>query len=1351
MRIPCFLLFMMFFLPVLFAGEWKLERPRAGYSVLSNDNGQWAGIRQVGLSPLGWRDAAAKKVIDLSKLPEGMVSSARSAYLRIHLGISEKPGDKFPGLRDRFAISVNGREMIFSTSDPSFAHYATTGEKNRRNGFVDIPFPVGWLNTDKLEVVLRKKTGSSGDDVIAVGIDDSTTPNSASFFSFHGGRKYQALGQGEYMIRLVIDESGGELPGEPQSSSDYFCNFSENIDLPELSGSAKIADGELHFDGGKGSAFIPGGESFHLTDHGATLLAVLRFNRPGPDQLKKNTNMMLFHKDNAFFLGRTGNLFNFSLSCNNQLWSEAMIGGETPDIGQWFHLAATIERINEPEQSNVGYLLKIFLNGELHQQKMIRNAVLDHSTSPLEIGRGLDGYEFFGDIAELGTYHRAFSAEEISCLAAVAPLVKIQRPGEFSLPEGVAAILAAQEARASTSFGRWLIDSLARAGKTGADAGTLETTAGKLPHLDLSASPEEIASAFNAAQPHFVLYLSAESALLLDLSDSGRNYPIAGWFDRHAGVPVFGKRTFQWGIKYQDNRGNHQSLEYYSNTLQRKARKIDPSTWLFAWQNADLRIESRLHFSGSRLSTSFEVSNLSDQLQLNEVIYPSWSLAKKSGSVDKLVIPHMSGIVETNPTSGFSIANRYPACRMAMNFCAYYDETGNGVYFACEDPRGRSRDFSLIGKNHQLDVQWQSSVARSAGNSYLNSGEAVLELYRGDWFEAGQIYKRFVRKKADWWIEELPRRTTPQWYRENPMIMICGTGPNELYLRKYFDIDFVAGWGPYLEVTDEDYPRYLPLSGAGNAALQQFHSAGMRVSLYFNPHLWGFRPRLVSHWQERTGARAAVRQSGGEPLFETYGSHYAVICPGSEIAANWILDVTRSIAEYGFDEIYHDQLPAAKPQWCFATDHSHAPADPALWLEKGYWPIYEKLRAQASAINPNIVHSGEDAAEVYLRCLDSFACWRWIDPNKVPLFQSVYAGRIQFTGRIYDMSAPGSYESFFAKMGEQLVYGEQVGWFQGRDMYYASPRRLYAKKLAHLRHALARTFLNESDMLPFLKFKEAVPQLTTLWGGTGNTIPETTDKVLHSVWKRIRDGQLFVIFLNTVNEKITLEPLGEQLPAGRLVIGRESASPMQMLDFDGQNVPQVTLEPYAAEIWMLGNKDANSEFAEIDSVLKKIHAFTDPGVALALPQDFKACKKITAGLGQWVMPQQCSWMKNSHMPVQRTLGYDLKPDSESWIQADAGGEVFFGEVDFADGATGLELKTAADSSGAGGSVEFYVSDSAEASKRLLARFVTPVTGDWFDFKTLKTRLEFPVKGKYLLSVHFKELGCNIRSWRLTQD
>jgi hypothetical protein len=67
-------------------------------------------------------------------------------------------------------------------------------------------------------------------------------------------------------------------------------------------------------------------------------------------------------------------------------------------------------------------------------------------------------------------------------------------------------------------------------------------------------------------------------------------------------------------------------------------------------------------------------------------------------------------------------------------------------------------------------------------------------------------------------------------------------------------------------------------------------------------------------------------------------------------------------------------------------------------------------------------------AEPFICWFDGYLTWHWQHNGQVPAFPAVYGGTIQMFGRAYRGGATKEL-ALRMKAGQQLVFGEQIGWF----------------------------------------------------------------------------------------------------------------------------------------------------------------------------------------------------------------------------------------------------------------------------------------------------------------------------------
>ena len=977
----------------------------------------------------------------------------------------------------------------------------------------------------------------------------------------------------------------------------------EHADAIIVKEGAKLENGILRLDGKKGHAEFKESADFHYSESGMTLVCEARLNE-GAKQGEKISRDMFLSKGHEMVFSREGTRLygNFN---DGKRWAAPFWGGSAPSPGEWTQFICVVERVNDFTQGEIGYRVSYYINGDLEARANFMNVSPKHVSAPIQIGCGFGGGTWLlnGDICKAAVYDHPLSEHEIAELMDHSVYVRRVENDVKPLEKSVQSRLDALSRAASSPQASFLLDAARLALLDGFDGQNVNL----LPSqnlVTLNLPLETLFSRWRGEQGKDGLAMIASDAAALIVASPasrGTGFPVYGLFDRKAGRSVFGKKGLEWEIEAVKPGGKKVKFTSF-NSAWRIAETAQDSLRI-EWRPAEgITATSTVTLKGARLEADFKVDNQAREIRIEQVLFPKVRFRKLDGE-DMLAYPSMSGILVRNPTKEqFSGGQegQFPSGRVNMQFSLYYDEK-SGIYFAFEDPLGRSKYYSVKGRRNDIVCTWEWTPGHSpseaaGGNDFSTSGKFAVELYRGDWFDGGQIYKRFLSEKAAWWVKDLPRTSTPEWFR-NVCIRILGvkcsqassfakTKEEVIRLRKYFDMPIAFHWYGWDDPAQGAWPHFRPKSFA-LPALAELKSKGIYVKPYIDARLWRLKDGSdgKTDWMYSShGKKYAVKHAKGLPVTENHGALYAVQCPAAKGWQDYMLSLVERLAEYGFDAVYHDQVATARPYPCYDASHGHRLGGGDVWLENGYWPMYERIRALKSKY-PNLAHDTEEAADPYLGIMDGYMVWRWTDPGQIPLFTSIYSGRIQFTGRLFNHQSPGDDESFFAKVAEQFVNSEQIGWFDYPDMKNPK-KRLYVKKLGHLRHALLNYF-NEADMQHPLSFNPPVPEMRSRWGAVGNSCMVTTPKVRHGVYLR-KDGLKMAVFTNVAGEKVTISP-ALNLGGSCLAVCREGVAAPELTS----QIPRITLEPHCSEVWIIGDREpVVKEAARISEVMRRISGFS---------------------------------------------------------------------------------------------------------------------------------------------------------------
>ena len=1104
---------------------------------------------------------------------------------------------------------------------------------------------------------------------------------------------------------------------------------------------AQVADGTLKLSGKGDFVSVPGTENIHISNKGITLIATVKLNdfgtgRPGG----KVAHDMFFSKGKEFIFGRSGETLYVNFH-DGKNWAATTMGSK-PVAGAWTQYAATIEYFNDLAQGEVGYILSIFVNGEREMVRRVRNVAPKSVQDLIQIGNGFGGGPWFldGEIARAKMYNYPMSEAEIAGEFSKETRIKVIRKGFEAVSEQLKA--ATEKLKKSPSAAmRFVSGAILRGASNGLDQKKLLAFAQAAGKSVNEQSIDKIAQNLNTLSKDFKFILTPDLAALAAVGPGKGNSPLLGVFCRKNQRDIFGLRTLSWSMEYRHG-GKSAILESFDPAL----------NWTASVVKNDLKIKWRgtsplnfvadctVSFKGKRIESLFAVSNRSKDKILDEVVFPKYAFSKLPGRNDAMAYPYMSGVEVKNPTAErfkWGQTGVYPAGKATMQFGAYYNGT-EGLYFGFEDRLARTKTYTVTGKNANLLVQWAHPVllkrGAKGGNSFTHNGKAVIELYSGSWFEAGTTYRRFLEKEAAWWIKQLPRKSTPEWFRNNTLWILTFTATQKAaedmrdsanFLRGYFELPFGLHWYNWNDDAKAGWPHF-PAKDFTAEINKQIRENNIYTIPYIDSRLWKVKdgPGKTDFMYTSHGLKYAVRSRTGGLHQEDYGrgNVYTVICPGVKEWQDWLLKLVLRINDMEFDGVYHDQVGTGRAFMCYAPGHDHDYNDPALWLEKGYWKMFDKMFDILHKKNRNFCHTTEENAEAYLKQFDGYLAWRWTDQEQIPLFQSIYSGRAQFVGKLYNHSRPGDKQSFFSKLGQQLVYAEQLGWFTLSELRSADARRLFVKKAMHVRLALLAYF-NEGRMLAPMKFSQ-MPVERSLWGGNAPQI-HTLPQIANSAWLG-KDNSIMRLFVNTNKEKSATAVPAFSSKRGFWICREGADKPVF-----SKTARPVVLKPLHFEIWVEGSEKVANE---LQKTLKKIASF-NAGKDISMVK--MTSRKHVGVPGKLYGVKDIAGVFNCVPNGNTHIG---------WVQD--GAIIAFGEVDFGkDGASTITVNVTVDPGYAGGDIQIRSSVPGKGDITV-GKAVLKSTGGWNNYKDVPIKLSSKLVGKRnVMFIINGNAACNFAGWK----
>jgi len=696
---------------------------------------------------------------------------------------------------------------------------------------------------------------------------------------------------------------------------------------------------------------------------------------------------------------------------------------------------------------------------------------------------------------------------------------------------------------------KWVAQSLSRMAKKTEWAEEAAKAADRL--LDTAQAEKDASQAvpwFEEGRWEGVRMLDNET-IGLAFAATKRGIALESFFDLHAERELLsGKPMPFWSLMLADSNGKSQELNSADGLDEfraedPRAKTTPPSAGLdhsikMEWRGAraeglgGLRVRCFVFLAGQEASWRMDVDNPSTTWSIRNIVFPHISLGQigESGDDDFLVVPHGSGGLRRAPLkTRAEFSGRYPGGWCSMQFFAHYD-ADYGLYVGIHDPFASTKDFTVRasdGSSIEMTIAWPAPDSGVPGNDWSLPGQgAVIQLFKGDWFDAAQIYKGWAVNQPTWGPEREARvgGNTPPWFQDIAVWAQTGGSPRQVVepvkrFAEYMGVPTALHWYNWHVIPfDNDYPHYFPYKKGFPEGVRALQEAGVRVMPYINGRLWDtdlddFKNNAI---------RFCTKDEKGQPYIEVYGSgeKLSPMCPTTKLWQRTVQDLVLRLVspEVGVDAVYIDQVAAATPCLCFDRTHGHLLAGGHWWNTDGYWPMLTKLQNNLSQLYPDKALTTECNAEPYVHLFDGYLTWHFQYQDQIPLFAAVYGGKIQLFSRAYQGD---SWKGLAMRMktGQALVFGEQLGWISPQVLSDAESAA-FMRRMARLRYAL-RDYLAKGEMARPPVLKGDIPSVTADWQWGGKRLV-TTPAILSGAW-RATDGRVALIFVNVSDSAQTAQ------------------------------------------------------------------------------------------------------------------------------------------------------------------------------------------------------------------------------------
>lgn len=547
-----------------------------------------------------------------------------------------------------------------------------------------------------------------------------------------------------------------------------------------------------------------------------------------------------------------------------------------------------------------------------------------------------------------------------------------------------------------------------------------------------------------------------------------------------------------------------------------------------------------------RFEFRIKVNNRSDRFGLFNTEFPRLSSAVKPGE-GWAIYPNgnWGGLRVRKMAEGRR--DLYPGFEMPMQLAAFDSDAGYGLMISALDYDARLKYFNL-GADFSFEYETPAEDAGVAGAAGAPPYAFAIYPYRGDWWKAAKLYRRWALNAP--WMTKGPIAERKDFH---PRMRDCGLwmclssskdgNMPDGTSTGFSSIETVEGqinktlellngrvplsvhwycWNPFEH--DERYPEFLPPRPAFPAALKRLEAKGVQIMPYINARIVDESGKFAAEHLD-----AQIKNPDGTPCREHYcGKTYQrAMCQSTRAWRDCITDIVDGLANgLGAKCIYIDQISSMRPCLCFDRNHDH-PIGGGKWWTEGYRMMVEACQSRA----PQTALTSESSAEPYIDLFDGFLTWCPSKPEDIPLMAAVYSGY----QNCFACSAKPSYDlpAFRATEGRAFMFGVSVGWLN--QWVLADDKRdhfEYLVKLCEVRRANL-DFFCDGELIGEVKNEIAAPTLTLDWIWWIHPVKAMLPAVEAYRW-RARDGREAIAVCNYDSQshdfaadgiaRVTLEP-----------------------------------------------------------------------------------------------------------------------------------------------------------------------------------------------------------------------------------
>lgn len=516
----------------------------------------------------------------------------------------------------------------------------------------------------------------------------------------------------------------------------------------------------------------------------------------------------------------------------------------------------------------------------------------------------------------------------------------------------------------------------------------------------------------------------------------------------------------------------------------------------------------------SRYEFTIRVNNRSRRFGLFSTDYPRLPSVVRPGS-GSVILPVGNWGAQRHRQIVADMSAIYPSYRGPFQFCSFERDSGEGLMMMALDGHG-SLKYINVTKEFEASILTPAPHAGEPGAAYAPTFGVALCPYRGAWWPAAKIYRKWVVENADWTKKGpiVARDDFSQAMRHGRFWMLVDSRGEDgcLGAEKHVErtlgrlggrVPLAVHWYCWHKHNfDTLYPDFFPARTNFADVVRRLTSKDVLIIPYVNGRIWD----VLSPEYPKV-ADQMCSQENGEPYYEVWsrGRKFAAVCPTSQLWHDRMVGIgDRLVNEYGVNGFYYDQIASMYPVVCYATNHRHAPGGGTHWLE-GYQKILKTLRAH----HPGMPMTSENFSETYIDLNEGFLTWSPNVQEDLPAIPAIYSGYLVTMA----CSATPDYtiEAFRAVQGRSFLWGCQGGWLREWILEERQRDKFdYLVKLAVARQG-ATDYFSDGELIGDVANRAEMPHLKLKWKRWSKPIEVEMPAVQATRWRNPAGEELVAV------------------------------------------------------------------------------------------------------------------------------------------------------------------------------------------------------------------------------------------------